>query len=139
MINPLRILFVSGFFPPHAPIGAVRPGKLEQHWRAAGHDVRVIAIDLPSEKSAREKPPDANVYYTDYREPGRVITNLKSTLHGFQQASGRAVNNAGAAEFYRQALLLPDRFRSWIRPAVGLGLSWQSDWQPDVIYSSGPP
>jgi hypothetical protein len=40
---------------------------------------------------------------------------------------------------YRQAVLFPDRYRSWIKPAVRLGSSWQGRWQPDIIYSSGPP
>src|SRR5205085_3361445 len=48
------------------------------------------------------------------------------------------IDRPGVAEFYRQALFLPDRFRSWIRPAVRLGRSWRF-WQPHLIYSSGPP
>ena len=160
--TPLRILFVSGYLPPQAPIGAVRPGKLEEYWRNSGHDVRTIAIALPSNASARDEASHPSVHYLPYEEPGRLITRLKSAFkrswiiqfiprpgrsarHPSTQSQASRSANAGSiaklglVDFYRQALLFPDRYRSWIKPAIRLGLSWQGHWKPDLIYSSGPP
>jgi glycosyltransferase involved in cell wall biosynthesis len=39
-----RILFVSGYWPPLAPVGAVRPPKQARHWTNQGHEVRVLAV-----------------------------------------------------------------------------------------------
>ena len=39
-----RILFISGYWPPLAPVGAVRPPKQARHWTAQGHEVRVLAV-----------------------------------------------------------------------------------------------
>ena len=163
MAHPtLRILFVSGYFPPRAPMGAVRTGKLAEHWRVLGHDVRTIAIDLPSSKGVEQSATHARVDYVPYKEPGRTITRLKSSIvqstvgrlvfsglplvrrHGLQSQTSRAeaassVRKLGLIDLYRQALAVPDRYKSWIKPAILLGLSWQDLWKPDLIYSSGPP
>jgi hypothetical protein len=153
--TPLRILFVSGYLPPHAPIGAVRPGKLDEYWRNAGHDVRTIAIALPSSISAGDKASHPLVHYLPYEVPGRLITKLKSALKrpgsecGVQRSAAQpqvsppsntgSIARLGLVDLYRQAVLFPDRYRSWIRPATRLGLSWRGHWKPDFIYSSGPP
>lgn len=155
--TPLRILFVSGYLPPRAPIGAVRTGKLEEHWSNLGHDVRTIAIELPSQKRGDDEKLNPLVFYLPYEEPGRLITKLKSVFQRFSIRQPRHVRHAGIeslslsptnigsvakpglVDFYRQALLFPDRYRSWIKPAIRLGISWQGDWKPDIVYSSGPP
>jgi Glycosyl transferase 4-like domain len=142
--TPLRILFVSGFVPPLAPIGAVRPGKLEAHWRAAGHDVRTIAGTSPASAIAGGGVSHPWDYYLHYEEWGKGITSLKSSLvhphdAGIADARAGKMPRLGVADLYRQMVRFPDRYRSWIAPAVRLGLSWQNDWKADVIYSSGPP
>jgi len=151
---PLRILFVSGFLPPHAPIGAVRPGKLDEYWRNAGHDVRTIAIALPSDISAGNAAVHPDVHYLPYEVPGRVVTKLKSIFtrpsagqpnrtpakpQTSSPAEGATIAKLGLTDLYRQAVLFPDKYRSWIKPAIQLGLSWQDRWKPDLVYSSGPP
>ena len=151
---PLRILFVSGFLPPHAPIGAVRTGKLDAYWRNCGHDVRSIAIDLPSNISVGNQASHPGVYYLPYQVPGRLITKIRSALKRSgsdpvkkaptertqaSPAEGTSIAKLGLTDLYRQAVLFPDKYRSWIKPAIRLGLSWQGLWKPDLIYSSGPP
>jgi len=77
---PRRLLFVAGYFPPRGPIGAVRAGKLVEHWRRAGHDVRVIALDLTPEHRSPLGHSDSSVHYLSYRDPGKFVTDLKSSI-----------------------------------------------------------
>ena len=149
--TPLRILFISGFVPPHAPMGAVRTGKLAAHWRAQGHDVRTIAVSPPG--AAVDPAAHPWLYYIPYEEPGRWVTRLKAALNpaappaapgnGAEAASAAPdatrIRNLGLTDLYRQIVQFPDRHRAWIGEAVRLATSWQDTWKPDLIYSSGPP
>ena len=40
---PLRVLFVTHYFPPYNHIGAVRTGKMAKYLSAFGHSVRVVS------------------------------------------------------------------------------------------------
>jgi len=150
--TPLRILFVSGFVPPHSPMGAVRTGKLEAWWRANGHDVRTIAVSPPGAMVDQKAHP--SLHYVPYEEPGRWITRIKAALipAGAAKpagapgaaASGPApdatrIRRLGLTDLYRQVMQFPDRHRVWIGAAVKLALSWRNEWKPDIVYSSGPP
>lgn len=152
-VTSRRILLISGFFPPRAPIGAVRAGKLEQHWRRLGHEVRVIAIAVNGSVGA-DAPIPEGVHYLPYTEPGRLLTALKSLLAPRReeapqraaakterpaQENGGPSKKPGLVDLYRQAMSFPDRYRTWIGSATQLALSWRRDWKPDLIYSSGPP
>jgi hypothetical protein len=156
---PLRILFISGYFPPKAPMGAVRPGKLAEYWREQGQDVRVVAIALAPQEWAHVQAPGVPTHYIGYEEPGQIVTRVASAIRQLPIRRSRALSDttrsigsgglprsgipnrtsSGLAELYRQALHLPDRYRSWIKPAVHTVQSWQATWKPDLIYSSGPP
>src|SRR5262245_56630757 len=80
MVAPRRILFVSGYFPPLAPMGAVRSGKLAEHWKRAGHDVRTVAIALTPDGGAQLQQPARSTFYIPYREPGQFVSNVKSLI-----------------------------------------------------------
>jgi glycosyltransferase involved in cell wall biosynthesis len=149
--RPPRILFVSGFHPPRAPMGAVRTAKLAEHWRAAGADLRVIAVDKGEAAGAGPEP--AQLHYLPAAEPGAWITALAQRLRRFAGRNGAAAAGGAAAAapaetemrtgavkaIYRQAFAFPDRYRTWIRPAQRLALSWAQDWQPDIVFCSSPP
>lgn len=139
-----RILFVTGFFPPNAPMGAVRVGKLEQYWRTRECDVRVLALDLPA-PSRREETAGATVFRIPVALPQKTPQAHKAARRRAseprprQAAEEASQPKAGLADLYRDILFFPDRYRSWVKPAVRLALSWAGAWRPDVIYSSGPP
>jgi hypothetical protein len=149
--TPLRILFISGFVPPHSPMGAVRTGKLEAWWRASGHDVRTIAVSPHG--AAVDPAAHPHLHYIPYEEPGRWITRVKAALTPSRPARDTApsstapgpapdatrIRTLGLTDLYRQVMQFPDRHRAWIGAAVRLALSWRNEWKPDVIYSSGPP
>lgn len=151
-----RILFISGYSPPNAPIGAVRNGEIVTHWRNQSFDVRTIAIDIQDMKHGKGTP-SSSVHYLPYSEPGHFVTNVvsqfrsrflrpeDSVTRGSDRANTDVENVPPPSNFisfrkiYRDLIMFPDRYRSWITPAVKLALSWSTDWQPDIIYSSGPP
>ena len=158
----LRILFLSGYFPPLAPMGAVRSGKLADYWTKTGHDVRIIAVAFGSGDDERQRQSATYVRYLPYRRPGQIVTGIKAMImrsplghwmfarpkraekiggkeHGTQTAEEAATNAHGLLQFYRQLMQFPDRCCTWIGPAVDLALSWRGEWMPDLIYSSGPP
>ncbi|MEQ9642495.1 MAG: hypothetical protein RIM84_20875 [Alphaproteobacteria bacterium] len=150
-----RILFVSGFFPPYSPLGAVRAPELAAHWQSNGHDVRVIAVKDPAIEGMLDLPlaPDQVTYV-----PYAPDTTLMQRLTGSRGRSSELAT-AGTApatpaktpkpgqrdrlrwlrQFYRQAEQFPDRHWSWIDPAVDAGRRLGADWRPDLVYSSAPP
>jgi hypothetical protein len=156
-----RILFVSGYFPPNAPVGAVRTGRLEQHWRQLGHDVRTITIDLPAKNFIDQirRPGAEYVSFSQPHDilagPGRALRCLSGALAGHADLAEASpatpdiqggetqkpsmIWHAWLKALYYDMLFFPDRYRSWIRPAVRSGLSLRATWTPHLIYSSGPP
>jgi hypothetical protein len=158
---PRRILLVSGYFPPLSPIGAVRAGKLAEHWAKAGHDVRTIAVALPQDSLGAHTQFSKSTYYLPFIAPGAAVTKVKArmlrspvarlfrqSLQGAKKSDGGGgarpeepaqIGEMGLLDIYRQLLQFPDRYKAWIRPAIDLALSWQTQWKPNIIYSSGPP
>jgi glycosyltransferase involved in cell wall biosynthesis len=163
-VAPRRILFVSGFFPPYSPLGAVRPPALAAYWRAQGHDVRVIALKNPAVIGKIPLPlPEDRVTYVPFEMPGggvqRIANGVVGTLRRLRPdaappaVADRALPSAAAAavaadergalhhlrRLYQYSVQFPDRYRSWMRPGVAAGLALARDWEPELIYSSGPP
>ena len=150
--RPTRILLVAGFFPPRAPMGAVRTAKLAEHWRAAGADVRVLAIDTEGPAPSAD-PPHGHAHYVAVKEPGTLVTSSIRAIRRLAPSRKNGGSGAAGAEgvptqddgldsiktFYRQVVGYPDRYRQWIRAATRTALSWAPDWKPDIIYCSSPP
>src|SRR5580704_1512662 len=146
---PRRLLFVSGYFPPRGPIGAVRPGKLAQHWAKVGHDVRTIALALTPDSHSNPGQPANSTYYLPYRDPGKFVTDLKSSIvksvvgqavlgrtktlqskgtdsrEAPAEAAPVAFHKHSLIDIYRQFVQFPDSYKSWIQPAVSMVSSWQ--------------
>ncbi len=144
-----RILFLTGYFPPNAPMGAVRVGKLEQFWRRSGFDVRTIAAEVNVVPAGDPSRP-ASVTYLPFERPGAALTRVTARLRALFPAPGASSESRtasgspsadpkGLTELYRQLIMRPDSFRAWINPAIDMALSWQREWKPNLIYSSGPP
>lgn len=150
-----KLLLISGFFPPYSPMGAVRPPSLAAYWRSLGHDVRVIALRNPGVKSTLQLPlPEDAVQHLPFLEPGWRVDRVTKTLKNFRKSIG-LVNDTpqskpavvsrdhdrlrSVRQFYRQLFMFPDRYHSWIGPAVSAGEALAKTWKPDLIYSSCPP
>lgn len=153
-MRKIRILLIAGFFPPYAPLGAVRAPSLARYLIRNGHDVHVIAAhDRDIVGVSQPDLPADRVHHLPYAKPGTKITQVVRRLReavtwpGHTPASGGGVPTLAAAvphpsslrQFYRQLILFPDRFKNWTSPAVQCGLELSRSWMPDVIYSSCPP
>lgn len=138
-----RILFVTGYYPPHAPAGAVRPPKLVKHWVAAGHDVRVIAIDNRNLGATLVAEADATVAHLPWQpghRPAPAAQAAPAVAPGSEYATRPTGFLARLKQIYRQSQVTPDRYAGWVAPAVAQGEAWaRAGWRPDLIYSSGPP
>jgi hypothetical protein len=158
-MEPRRILFVSGFFPPYSPLGAVRPPALVAYWRARGHDVRVIALKNPAVTGKIPLPlPEERVTYVPFEMPGggvqriahgvlgalrRLRPHPAAAADGARPASAPPPEEAGALRhlrrLYQYGVQFPDRYRSWMKPGVEAGVTLARSWRPELVYSSGPP
>ena len=146
-----KILFVSGYYPPHAPPGAVRPPRLVRHWLGAGHDVRVVAVDNPAlgASLAGSAPAGATAVHLPWngQSGGRSTGVGRDSVSGGAMppaptvtASGRTRKRGPVKRFYQQLMTTPDRYRGWTAHVLRQVEDWQrAGWTPDIVYSSGPP
>jgi glycosyltransferase involved in cell wall biosynthesis len=158
----MRILIVSGFFPPYAPIAGVRPGKLAKYLLSTGHDVRVLAAkDLPYPQLLPLEIPEAMVSYADWADVNAWPRQLASFLRS-DKGSQRAVDKTGARSvatetdqakdlgklqralrrlsvFYTEATNWPDGQIGWLPYALRCGGDLMNHWRPDLIYATVPP
>ncbi|GAB4139571.1 MAG: hypothetical protein Tsb0016_06260 [Sphingomonadales bacterium] len=157
----MRILLVSAHFPPYAPAAATRAPKLAQYWRAAGHEVRVLAAYRPKLPPILDPglPPEIIHYapMTDVNDwPGAVKNWLKSVFVGTSHPSRPAASEAGPSGapahapppsrarrwfdlLYNQLTNIPDQHVGWVRPAIEAGDEILAAFPADVIYVTAPP
>jgi hypothetical protein len=134
-------------------MAATRQAMLARHWIGLGHDVRVVAVDLPK-TGVTPDTVSPYIHYLGYREPGRSASSLVKALGRLlptnrtdkvlevsRPAGPPAIipNHRSLRIAYRQFAAFPDRYASWINPATRLALSWLPGWRPNIIYSCGPP
>ncbi len=155
-----RILFVSGYYPPFAPVGAVRPPKLAQHWAAAGHSVRILSIrnvDLWRDSGhaiAGAMPPPATNHFgapiAFTQANGVEVAHLPWTEAADRPAPERAAPALTAPSsapgplarlktLYQQWKTTPDRYSRWVGSWAMPAQRMADAWPADLIYSSGPP
>jgi glycosyltransferase involved in cell wall biosynthesis len=155
----LRVLIVSGYFPPFAPMSGVRAGKLAKHLLAAGHDVRVLgARDLPFPPLLKPEIPAEKIHYA----PCMDINALPKRIAALRRGSGGQKPAAQAAApatppaapsspsgfrallrklsmFYTELTNWPDPQIGWLPGAVKDGTTLLSEFRADLIYATVPP
>lgn len=157
-----RILLVTGFFPPYAPTASTRAPTLARYWTEKGYDVRVLAAHNPGKPQvlSHSLPEDA-VRFVPFPEVKALTDVAAYHLFGRLPPIQTPVSPAGAsvpagkphatrrlsrlpfrqklADLYWDLMFIPDKHLFWVETATRAGLEWTADWQPDLIYSSGPP
>lgn len=134
-MRPRHILFVTPYYPPYTPVGAIRMPKLVKYWRRQGHDVSVIAVENPAHEGRLGREDDgAEVSFLPYTASGAPPVTAPPSV---QYAAPRA---RGLKRIYRQIMTTPDRYRSfWVRRAAKEGAAVHARRPVDVVVSSGPP
>lgn len=157
-----RVLLVTGFFPPFAPTASTRAPTLARYWMDKGYDVRVLAAHNPGKAQVlNHSLPEDAVRFVPFPEVKALRDVAAYYLFGrvpspsVPQAGGAAPLVPGKvqeprrfsrlpfrkklADLYWDLMFIPDKHLFWIETATQAGLEWTRDWQPDLIYSSGPP
>jgi glycosyltransferase involved in cell wall biosynthesis len=139
-----RILIVSAYLPPYAPLGFIRVPALAKYWLARGADVRILAS-----KTSRFPPVDpwplsseriAYVGFGGAAEPTPLVRAQKPYKRWIGQKFPRLLEKLQFLSMqWRDFTMVPDPYVPWIKTAVEHGQAWCADWKPDIIYSSGPP
>ncbi len=138
-----HILFVTPYFPPFAPVGAVRMAKLAKYWRQRGHDVTVLATYNPDFAGALGSENDGSIVHHLPYEVAGMETPAQSIQAATTIGKGRA-DDARKPGFlkrtYRAFMLTPDRYRGqWVRNVAAKARAIDAVQPIDLIYSSGPP
>lgn len=149
----MRVLFVTYHYPPDPAVGAFRPGKVVDAFRAAGHEVVVVTANLPGEKSGlRVDEPGLRVRTVPtWSNPRDWYASIKSA---FLRLRGAAVqeNVRGISTGPVRATTTLPRWKRWIFSLLWLPDPRQGIVPPvllaslkerhtgyDLVYSSGPP
>lgn len=150
----LRVLIVSHWFPPSNVIGAVRVGKFAHHLHKAGHDVRILTVADPSDRSLPLELPAELVTHVSPKRRDDIfdpIVGLVRRMRTRQRPASAADSRSSAAfsapqlqskglrAHYYALLQIPDKNAGWMKAAIQAGRAIVSDWRPDVVFGSAPP
>ncbi len=159
----MRILIVSGYFPPFAPMSGVRAGKLAKYLLARGHDVRVLcAKNLPYPPLLPLEIPENKVCYADWLDVNALpkrVAGFRNRLRGTRSAGDTlGKNGAALAEgkpvagksglalaldrlrlLYTDITNWPDAQIGWLPYAVADGGKLLNSWRANLIYATVPP
>ncbi|MEE4350917.1 MAG: glycosyltransferase [Pacificimonas sp.] len=139
---PARILFVTPYFPPFAPVGAVRMPALARYWAARGARVDVIAADNPNFAGLlpRVGEPGITAHHVAYR-PGQASSNPDAPPPATGSGPAGDTRPPGYLKrLYRALRTLPDRYHPyWTGEAARVGAAAAGEAGSEIIYSSGPP
>ena len=153
----MKILIVSGYFPPYSPASASRVNKLAKYLEEQGHDVRVLCPENDAfEVTLLPEISQERICYTDYSSVNDFPTKVKSFLKSLfgrrgekegQTADISASDNieasagqeSGISILYRRLTNIPDDLVGWYCPAVRAGKDMFQSWSPDIIFATLPP
>ncbi|MFQ5535036.1 MAG: glycosyltransferase family 4 protein [Sphingomonadales bacterium] len=148
----MKILIVSGFFPPHAPQGGTRINSFAKYIQSRGHDVRVIAAldtrfpPLLSPGISPDRiiyapfsPPSLRRRNQESRKVGKGATAISDQVARPQAGHPRSRLHRFLGETHDKLINLPDRHIWWRGNAIAAGRALMEHWRPDIIYASAPP
>ncbi|MEM7223921.1 MAG: glycosyltransferase [Pseudomonadota bacterium] len=149
----MKILIVSWYFPPSSTMGALRNGKLARYLVAQGHDIRVVTVkDPPHPQTLTPEVPEALIARTPWieinrlsvsaflgRKPPTKADTAKPAATGTKPKKAPARKSGRLSKLYMALTNWPDARVGWLPHAVRRGRAIAADWQPDLVFASGPP
>lgn len=139
----MKILIISYFFPPYNNIGAIRVGKLAEHWVNAGHDVRIVtAADQPTPPDLATTLGPERITYTRWINvnwlPEQVLGGRERVSR--QGFSTRKSFLGKLGWLYKLLFNFPDGQIGWWPYGYAAAAALLRDgWKPDLIYASAKP
>jgi|TARA_R100000501_G_scaffold14543_2_gene26333 hypothetical protein len=142
----MRILIISGMFPPNAPTATVRAPKFARYLTERNHDVRVLAAqNLQFPAAVDPEIPRDRVTHVPYVRFGKSAP-LTEADQRRPAPSGKARASQDSPSLltrlkqsWWRLRQLPDAHRPWVEPAIAAGLKLIEEWRPDILFSTGPP
>lgn len=148
----LRILIVTGCFPPTNVIGAVRTGKMAKYLLLEGHEVKVLTPDRqsPTDSLSLEVPASA-IIRTKWLDSDKLVKVVlgKDIDQKAKQAmlrnselgrkTSKRLTLSYFSRIYQALVRFPDKYIGWYPWAISAGKRLLKDWKPDIIYASAVP
>jgi Glycosyl transferase 4-like domain len=148
----MKILIISFWFPPSNVVGAIRVGKLARYLLRQGHETRVLTTDIVEDRSLPVEIPKEYILseyqrrkdwldpFARYFRPRAAAPVAASGKMSEDEAKGsRTPVSDWFKRQYHGLIHLPDMRTDWIKTAVPAGRRLVEEWQPDIIFASGPP
>ncbi|MBL4800459.1 MAG: glycosyltransferase family 4 protein [Emcibacter sp.] len=153
----MKILIVSGYFPPYSPASASRVNKLAKYLEDQGHDPRVLCPENDDfEATLSPEVSRHRIYYTKFSKvndfPTKVKNGLKSLFGknksnlpqttGLEVSGGKSIKSgreSGISKLYRKLTNIPDDIVGWYFHGVHAGRGMFQEWTPDIIFATLPP
>lgn len=161
----MKILIITGFFPPYCPPATTRMPSFARFLLEEGHDVRVVCPYQtqykPFLKPGIESGRIHYVPYYDVDQPprkikqflskhlkrlsggpnARVSADVEATIQAEKPARRKSSSKLRAFinNAYTTLFHFPDRQWTWIRPARKRVEQLFQSWRPDIIFVSTPP
>ncbi|MCP5382391.1 MAG: glycosyltransferase [Kordiimonadaceae bacterium] len=154
----MKILIVSGFFPPYAPVSGSRVNKLARFLADKGHDIRVLApIRKDQGSSLTPEISEDKIIFTDFTDinafPALVKHSVKNLFSSNENNSvsissqkvekveqmSEAGEESKLSLYYRKITNIPDRTIGWYPKAIEEGRKLFKSWSPDIILTTVPP
>ncbi len=147
----MRVLIVSGYFPPYFVIGAQRVRAFSKHLLDQGHEVRVLTAggyDLP--RTLSNPLPECAVIEVNFvdvnwplEQARRILSSFSGDIFAGDEAFVDAPSQDGVAyrlaNVWRTLTNVPDGHVGWIPGAMRAGKQLLLSWRPDVVFASALP
>lgn len=152
----MKILIVTGYFPPLAPASASRVNKFSKYLEDRGHDVRVLAPKYETfDRTLVPEISEEKIYFVEFLNVNKIPKKVKKALKSFwlkkSDVSSLLSTNAKPSQeavpskesflskLYRRLTNIPDSLIGWYPSAVREGRDMFQNWSPDVIFCTVPP
>ncbi len=155
----MKILIVSGFFPPYAPVSGSRVNKLAKYLVEQGHELKVLSpIRKDQGTSLTPDIPMDHIIFTDFPDINEFPSTVKNGLKNFfgsndknsatneektEAQEEKSENEVGEESklsyYYRKLTNIPDRTIGWYPTAIREGHKLFQTWSPDIIFTTVPP
>ncbi len=147
-MSPARVLVVAFHFPPVAAAGTHRTLNFVRQLSALGHTIGVVTTatfdGLPVDPSLVERvPPAVRVVRASHVDPFFLLHRMRRRgssrgQNGVASSSDRS-SFAHVLDYLSRCFDVPDRYASWILPAVLRGTMLARRIGAELVYTTAPP